>query len=81
MASANVKGEVCPRALTVGELLLPLIKNRPIWDYRVCSPLSLDDAFVITVTIAYTKGKGKARERGDTETYRISGVNVEKVEA
>ena len=51
------------------DLLADKIKGRPIWDYRISPPLSLDDISTVEVTITYGDKRDQENRRQDTETY------------
>lgn len=62
---------------TIGELLLPFIQGRPIWNYRVESPISLEDPAFVRVVIVYcTTSK---LFPGKTERFEIIGTAVKKL--
>lgn len=62
---------------TIGELLAPFIHDRPLWDYRVESPMGFQDRAEITVKVVYATANGRPAK--EMETFLIIGTCVKKI--
>jgi len=57
--------------LTIADLLKDKIKGRPIWDYKIWSPLSFDDTAEIKVVVYFGEVK-----KEKSESYILQVINL-----
>jgi len=48
--------------MVLGEKLKDLINGRPVWDYKIYSPLSFDDEAEVTIILSIGQDKENYRE-------------------